>query len=44
MSQDFKGVFGCEKKVRREISERENEKREINEKYSRFDGLFGVRE
>jgi len=33
-------VFGCEKI---EICEREFEKKEINEKYSRFDGLFDIR-
>jgi len=30
--------------VKREIGERESEKREICGKYNRFDGLFGIRE
>lgn len=38
------GVFGCEKKVRREKEVREYEKREIDEKRSIFDVLFGIKE
>jgi hypothetical protein len=37
-------MFGCQEKMRREISEKEYEKRERCEKYSRFNVLFGLSE
>jgi len=44
MVNNTNGLFGMEEKLWRKKNVRENDTRELYDKYNRFNGWFGIRE